>query len=138
MVALLGNLIWFVLGGIWMGLGWLLTGFLMAITIIGIPWARAAWVIAGFSFFPFGRTVVDRKLLTGREDLGTGPLGALGNVIWFLFCGWWLALGHLVSAFLFAVTIIGIPFALQHIKLAGISLAPIGKAVVPRDTALRL
>jgi uncharacterized membrane protein YccF (DUF307 family) len=121
-----------------MGLGWILTGIIMAISIIGIPWAKASWVIAGFSFWPFGRTVVDRHNLTKRIDLGTGPWGLLGNIIWLLLFGWWLALGHLVSALLCTVTIIGIPFAIQHLKLAGISLAPIGKEVVSKATARAL
>jgi len=137
-MSLIGNVIWFLLGGFWMGVGWILTGLLMAISIIGIPWTKASFVIAGFSFWPFGRTVVNRQDLTKREDVGTGPLGLLGNIIWFLFCGWWLALGHLISALLCAVTIIGIPFAVQHLKLAGISLSPIGKEVVPKAMAKAL
>jgi uncharacterized membrane protein YccF (DUF307 family) len=73
---------------------------------------------------------VNRRVLTGREDIGTGPLGLLGNIIWFIVCGFWLAIGHLAAAFACAVTIIGIPFAIQHIKLAGLSVAPIGVAIV--------
>ncbi|GAB7021583.1 YccF domain-containing protein [Salidesulfovibrio brasiliensis] len=117
-----------------MGLGWVFAGLLMFISIIGIPWGRACFTIAGFSFFPFGRTIVNRDELTGRQDLGTSPFGFVGNVIWFIFAGWWLALGHVMSALLCFVTIIGIPFGWQHLKLAAISLAPIGRAVV--DTAV--
>lgn len=125
-MRLLGNIIWFVFGGFLMGLGWWLAGLLSAVTIIGIPWAIAAFRIGSFSFWPFGREMVDQA---------TGGLGKsislLGNVIWILLFGWWLALGHLLSALLCAITIIGIPFALQHIKLAGLALAPFGKQIVP-------
>jgi uncharacterized membrane protein YccF (DUF307 family) len=130
MLRLILNLLWFVLGGFVSGLLWLLSGVLLAITIVGLPWAFAAFRIAGFSAWPFGRQVVSRDLHTGREDLGTGPLGFVMNVVWFVLGGWYLALSHLVMAVGLAVTIIGIPFALQHVKLALISLAPVGKQVV--------
>jgi uncharacterized membrane protein YccF (DUF307 family) len=130
-VTLLLNLLWFIFGGFWMGLAWLLAGLVMIVTIIGIPWAGAAFTIAGFSFWPFGRTAVDRRAITGRGDIGTGPLGLIGNILWFLFAGWWLALGHLAIAVAQAVTIIGIPFAWQHLKLAILAIAPIGKEIVP-------
>lgn len=130
MIRLLLNILWFVLGGFVSGLLWLLSGVLLAITIVGLPWAFAAFRIAGFSAWPFGRQVVSRDLHTGREDLGTGPLGFVMNVVWFILGGWYLALSHLVMAFGLAITIIGIPFALQHVKLALISLAPVGKQVV--------
>jgi uncharacterized membrane protein YccF (DUF307 family) len=125
------NLLWFILGGVWMGLAWVLAGIIMVITIVGLPWARAAFGIASFSFWPFGRVAVDRRLLTGRNDIGTGALGVIGNVVWFLLAGWWLALGHLAAALALAVTIIGIPFAIQHIKLALLAIAPIGQEIVP-------
>lgn len=130
-MTLILNLLWFVFGGFWMGLAWLFAGLLMIITIVGIPWAGAAFTIAGFSFWPFGRVAVDRGAMTGREDIGTGPLGLLGNIIWFVLAGWWLALGHLATAIALAVTIIGIPFAWQHVKLAILAIAPIGKEIVP-------
>jgi uncharacterized membrane protein YccF (DUF307 family) len=125
------NLLWFILGGVWMGLAWLFAGVLMIITIVGIPWVGAAFNIASFSFWPFGRMAVDRRLLTGREDIGTGPLGLIGNIVWFLLAGWWLAIGHLTLALALAVTIIGIPFAFQHLKLAILAVAPIGQEIVP-------
>ena len=128
---LLLNLLWLVFGGFLTGLGWLLAGVLMIVTIVGIPWAGAAFTIAGFSFWPFGRVAIDRRELTGREDIGTGPLGFFGNIVWFVFAGWWLALGHFAAAIALAVTIIGIPFAFQHLKLAMLAIAPIGKEVVP-------
>ena len=125
------NILWFLLGGVWMGLAWVFAGLIMVITIVGIPWARAAFAVASFSFWPFGRVAVDRRMLTGREDIGTGALGVVGNVLWFLLAGWWLALGHLVAAVACAVTIIGIPFAFQHVKLALLAIAPIGQEIVP-------
>jgi uncharacterized membrane protein YccF (DUF307 family) len=129
-MALILNVIWVVLGGFVMALLWLLAGVLCAITIVGLPWAGACFTIASFSLWPFGREAVNRRRLTGREDIGTGPLGLVGNIIWFIVCGFWLAIGHLTAALACAVTIIGIPFAIQHIKLAGLSLAPIGVAII--------
>jgi uncharacterized membrane protein YccF (DUF307 family) len=114
-----------------MAFGWLVAAVIMAITIIGIPWARAAVNIAVYTFLPFGSRAVRRDELTGQSDAGTGPLGFIGNLIWLVLAGWWLALGHVVIALLFAITIIGLPFAWAHLKLAGLALWPIGKAIVP-------
>jgi uncharacterized membrane protein YccF (DUF307 family) len=130
-VSILLNILWIVLGGLWMAAGWVIAGIIMAITIIGLPWAKAAFNIAVYTLMPFGQTAVRRDLLTGQQDIGTGPLGLIGNLIWLVLAGWWLALGHLVTAVLLAVTIIGIPFAWAHLKLAGIALWPIGKEIVP-------
>ena len=113
-----------------MALGWLIASLLMAITIIGLPWARAAFNIATYAFLPFGFVAVDRYEITGRPDLGTGVLGFAGNVIWLVLAGWWLALGHLVIAVCLALTIIGLPFAWAHLKLAGLALWPIGKTII--------
>jgi uncharacterized membrane protein YccF (DUF307 family) len=135
-MTLLLNLIWMIFGGLVMAILWVLAGLLCAVTIIGLPWAGACFTIASFSLWPFGREAVNRRMLTGREDLGTGPLGLLGNIIWFVLFGWWLAFGHLASALACAITIIGIPFAFQHIKLAGVSLAPIGVAIIDRQEGL--
>ena len=129
-MRLLGNVFWLLLGGLWMALAWWLAGLLAFVSIIGIPWGRACFVIGNLCFAPFGRSVADRGAVTGRGDVGTGVLGAIGNVLWFVFAGLWLAIGHLVSAVLCFVTIIGIPFGLQHLKLAEIALAPIGKTIV--------
>ena len=126
----IGNILWFILGGFWMGLGWCLAGLVAALTIVGLPWAKACFVIGQFAFFPFGKEAVSRQQWTQREDIGTGPWGLLGNVLWFLFAGWWLAIGHLVAALACFVTIIGIPFGVQHIKLALLALAPIGQTIV--------
>ena len=130
MLRLLLNLLWFVLGGWLSGLLWILGGVLLAITIVGLPYTGAAFRIAGFAFWPFGKEIVARDSLTGREDIGTGPVGFLLNVIWFLLGGWYLALSHLLIAFAEAISIIGIPFAIKDLQLAGVALAPIGKVVV--------
>ncbi|WP_462327810.1 YccF domain-containing protein [Desulfobaculum sp.] len=133
MIRMLLNILWLVLGGLPMAIGWWLSGVVMIVTIIGIPWARSCFVIGTFALWPFGREVADRRDVTGREDIGTGPLGMLGNVVWFILAGIWLAIGHLVAALANFITIIGIPFGFQHLKLAVISLAPIGKTVVVRE-----
>lgn len=130
MISFIGNVIWFIFGGLIMGLAWCLWGILAFITIIGIPWSRACFTIAGFAFFPFGRTAVPRKSVQKHDDFGTGAWGIFGNIIWFLLAGLWLAIGHVVAAVACFITIIGIPFAIQHLKLAYISLAPIGMSVV--------
>lgn len=130
MIRAILNALWLVLGGIWLGLGWWLAGVLVALSIIGLPWARSCFVIGTFAFWPFGRSAVRRDELTGREDLGTGALGVLGNIVWFILAGWWLALGHIAAALANFVTIIGIPFGVQHLKLAAIALAPVGRTVI--------
>jgi uncharacterized membrane protein YccF (DUF307 family) len=117
------NVLWFIFGGWISGLAWIVAGVIMAITIIGLPWVPAAFRMASFSAWPFGRTVIDRP--------GGQGMSLLLNVIWFVFAGWWLALHHIVLAVPLALTIIGIPFAIQHVKLAVISLAPVGKTPVP-------
>ena len=133
--SLVLNLLWMVFGGVWMALGWLIAAVIMAITIIGIPWARAAFNIAIYAFLPFGYKAVARGEHYGHDDIGTGPLGVIGNIIWLVLAGWWLALGHFITAILLALTIIGIPFAWAHLKLAGVALWPIGKMIVPADDA---
>lgn len=129
-LSLILNLAWLLLGGIEMAFGWAIAALLMAITIIGLPWARAAFTMALYTLAPFGRSVVRRDAVSGHEDLGTGPLGLIGNLIWLVLAGWWLALGHMVAAVTLALTIIGLPFAWGHLKLAGLSLWPIGMTVV--------
>ncbi|MCW8126388.1 YccF domain-containing protein [Microbulbifer halophilus] len=131
----IGNFLWFVLGGVLMGLMWWLAGVIAAITIVGLPWARACFVIGQFTFLPFGREAINRRELSGRDDIGTGPFGVVGNILWFVFGGLWLAIGHLCSALCCFITIIGIPFGIQHLKLAGIALWPVGKTIVSLDVA---
>jgi uncharacterized membrane protein YccF (DUF307 family) len=129
-ISFLLNLLWIVFGGLWMAAAWIIAAVIMAIAIIGLPWTRAAFNIAAYTLLPFGQKAVSRAD-RGYEDVGTGPLGVLGNVLWLILAGWWLALGHLITAIVLAITIIGIPFAWAHVKLAGLSLWPIGKMIVP-------
>jgi len=129
-IAVLLNLLWIIFGGLWMAAGWMIAAVVMAITIIGLPWTRAAFNIAVYTLLPFGQKAVSRAAY-GHSDIGTGPLGILGNVLWLVLAGWWLALGHLITAFMLAITIVGIPFAWAHVKLAGLALWPIGKIIVP-------
>jgi uncharacterized membrane protein YccF (DUF307 family) len=124
-MSLLLNTLWIVFGGFYMAAAWLIAAFIMMSTIVGIPWARAALTIAFYTLLPFGQTVVDRP-----SGIGTGPFGFIGNLIWLVLAGWWLALGHLLTAILLAITIIGLPFAWAHLKLAGLALWPIGKDIV--------
>lgn len=131
-MSLLGNILWLILGGFVTGLAWWFVGLIAFISIIGIPWGRACFVIGQLSFMPFGKEVVNRADVSGQEDIGTGALGMIGNIIWFIFAGIWLALAHLMSALFCFVTIIGIPFGIQHLKLAAIAIAPIGKTVVDK------
>ncbi|MDE2581700.1 MAG: YccF domain-containing protein [Rhodospirillales bacterium] len=133
LLRLILNLLWIVFGGVWMALAWAIAGLIMAVTIVGLPWARSAFTIARYTLLPFGFRAVPRAALTGQSDLGTGALGMLGNLIWLLLAGWWLALGHLITAIGLAVTIIGIPFAWAHLKLAGLALWPIGRTIVADD-----
>ncbi|HLZ67434.1 MAG TPA: YccF domain-containing protein [Aliidongia sp.] len=135
-MSLILNVLWLVLGGgLLSGAAWILAGVICALSIVGLPWARAAINIGIYTLLPFGQTAVSREELSGRMDLGTGPLGTLGNIIWFVVMGWWLALGHLVLAAAYAVTIIGLPFAWVHLKLVPIALFPIGQTIVPNEVA---
>ncbi len=125
-MRLFGNLIWFIFGGFFMGLAWWLAGLLAALTIIGIPFAIAAFRIGTFSFWPFGRQIVPQPNRGEVHEL----LDFLANILWIIFGGLWLAIGHLVWALIFTITIIGIPFAVQHLKLARLSFTPYGKRIV--------
>src|SRR6476469_10991986 len=133
--SLLLNVLWIVFGGLEMAVAWFIAAIIMAITIVGLPWARAAFNIGVYTLLPFGQTAISRAEYFGTEDTGTGLLGFIGNLIWLVLAGWWLALGHVLTAILLAVTIIGIPFAWAHLKLAGIALWPIGKMIVPAADA---
>lgn len=121
------NVIWLVLCGWWMALAYTIAGVIMCVLIITIPFGLQAFKLAGFMLWPFGRTVVR------RPDAGAGSF--IGNVIWVVLVGWELAIGHIVSAFLLAITIVGIPLALGNLKLVPISLAPFGRTVVPAKEA---
>ncbi len=134
-MSAIGNLLWFFSFGLILALQWWLAGLIMFCSVIGIPWAKACFVIGQFALFPFGKEAISRKDLKGNHDIGTGGLGMLGNVVWFFIGGLWLALGHCFAALVCAVTVIGIPFAIQHLKLAGLALAPIGKTIVSKEVA---
>ena len=129
------NLLWLLCGGLLLGVAWLVASLAMFVSIVGIPWGRAAFNIAIFTFLPFGHEAIGRQELTGEADIGTGDLGALGNLVWFLLAGLWLAIAHLAVGIACFVTVIGIPFGFAHFKLAGLSLAPIGKEIVPTAVA---
>lgn len=134
LLRLIFNIAWFLMGGFVMGLAWWFVGALCFISIIGIPFGRACFVIGELAFWPFGQETVNRKHVSGEEDIGTGTLGLVGNIVWFLFFGIWLAIGHLVHALACFVTIIGIPFAIQHMKLALLSLTPIGQTIITKPS----
>ena len=127
-MRLLGNILWFVFGGgIIAGLSWLLVGLVLAITVVGIPFAVAAFRIAGFAAFPFGRELVDARMVGEERIFGTG----LANLLWIVLAGVWLTIGHVILGVFLCLTLIGIPFGLAHFKLASVSFAPLGKRVVP-------
>ncbi|MGY5127755.1 YccF domain-containing protein [Streptomyces nigrescens] len=119
------NILWLVLSGFWLALGYVAAGIICCILIITIPFGIASFRIAGYALWPFGRTTVI------REDAGAGS--AIGNVIWIIFAGWWLALGHIVTGIVLCVTIIGIPFGIANFKMIPVSLMPLGRDIVPTD-----
>ena len=122
-MRLIGNVLWLFLAGFWLAVGYLVAGLINLIFIITIPFAIASWRLAGYALWPFGRVVVT-KPTSGLPSL-------IGNVIWFLTAGLWLALAHLVTGFLLCLTIIGIPFGVASFKMAGLAVAPLGREVVP-------
>ncbi|TMB30216.1 MAG: YccF family protein [Deltaproteobacteria bacterium] len=141
-MAALGNIIWFVfLGGFLMGVGWLLAGCILCLTIVGIPFGMACFRIASFAFFPFGKELVDVRALGESRIAGT----TLANIVWFVLAGLWLAIGHVVSAIaclasclLILPLLLGAPaWALAHLNLARVALAPLGKRIVPKGAAYR-
>jgi len=116
------NVIWLLLAGLELAIAYALAGLICCILIVTIPWGIASFRIAGYVLWPFGREV------TRRADAGLGS--ALGNIVWFVFAGWWLAIGHVVTAFLLAITIIGLPLAWANLKLIPITLTPLGRQIV--------
>jgi uncharacterized membrane protein YccF (DUF307 family) len=128
-VNLLLNLIWLILAGFWMAIGYVLAGLLGLVLIVTIPFGIAAFRIAGYALWPFGRTIVRRP--------GAGAPSMIGNVLWILLFGWWLALGHLVTGVAMCLTIIGIPLGLANFKLIPISLLPLGVEIVPSNRPYR-
>ncbi len=117
------NIIWLVFSGFWLFLGYALAGIICCVLIITIPWGIASFRMANYVLWPFGRQVVQKPT--------SGVFSFLGNVIWFIFAGLWLAIGHIVSGIALAITIIGIPLAIADFKMIPISLAPLGKEIVP-------
>jgi uncharacterized membrane protein YccF (DUF307 family) len=122
-MRLILNVIWLVFGGLWLALGYLLAALICFVLIVTIPFGFASLRIASYALWPFGRKIVE------RPGAGTGSL--IGNVIWMLLCGIWLAVGHLATAVAMALTIIGLPLALANLKLIPVSLVPLGKEIVP-------
>ncbi|MBW5424362.1 YccF domain-containing protein [Streptomyces sp. BG9H] len=119
------NVIWLVLCGFWMFLAYLLAGVLLCVTIIGIPFGLASFRIGRYALWPFGYTTVDRR--------DSGAPSFVGNVLWLVLAGWWLAIGHIVTGFLLCVTIIGIPLGVANFKLIPVSLLPLGREIVRTD-----
>ncbi|MET9177216.1 YccF domain-containing protein [Kitasatospora aureofaciens] len=121
------NVIWLVFCGIWMALAYVLAGIICCVLIITIPFGIASFRIAGFILWPFGRTTVERR--------DAGAASCVGNVIWFVFAGWWLALGHLLTSIPLFLSIIGIPFGWANLKMIPVSLMPLGREIVSTDQA---
>lgn len=121
-MRLILNVIWLVLAGFWMAVGYAVAGLICCVLIITIPWGIASFRIANYALWPFGREVVE------KPGAGTGSL--LGNVIWIVVAGFWLAIGHIVTGIALCVTIIGIPLGVANFKLVKVSLVPLGKEIV--------
>jgi uncharacterized membrane protein YccF (DUF307 family) len=124
-VRLILNIIWFVLCGVWLAIGYAFAALICFILIITIPFGIASLRIAVFALWPFGKTVVKRR--------DAGVASGIGNVLWFVLCGWWLALGHLITGVLLCITIIGIPLGIANFKLIPVSLLPLGREIVDVD-----
>ena len=121
-MRLILNIIWLIFGGLWLALGYFLAGIICCILIVTIPFGIASFRIGVYALWPFGKTVVDKPT--------SGVASVVGNVIWLIVAGVWLAIGHIVSAFAMAITIIGIPLAIANLKMIPISLMPLGKDIV--------
>ena len=117
------NVIWLLLAGIWMAIAYVIAGIICCILIITIPFGIASFRIAGYALWPFGRTAVRRA--------DAGVASAIGNLIWLVFAGIWLALGHIATGILLCITIIGIPLGIASFKMVPISLLPLGRVIVP-------
>ncbi|MEJ1156125.1 MULTISPECIES: YccF domain-containing protein [Microbacterium] len=120
------NVIWLVLSGFWMFLGYMLAGVVLCILILTIPWGIASFRIGVYALWPFGQTVVS------KPTAGVGSF--LGNVVWIILAGWWLALGHITTGIAMCITIIGIPLGIASFKMVPVSLVPLGKEIVPSDS----
>lgn len=126
-MTLLLNILWFCFGGgLLAGIGWVLLGVLLSITVVGIPFAVASFRIAGFAAWPFGRTLVDARVVGEEPIVGTG----VANILWIVIAGIWLWVSHVLAGIAYCVTIIGIPFGFAHFRLAAVCFAPLGKRVI--------
>lgn len=121
------NVVWLVLCGLWMAIGYCIAGLICCVLIVTIPFGIASFRIASYALWPFGRTTVERR------DAGAGSF--IGNVIWIVFAGWWLALGHIFTGIALCCTIIGIPLGIANFKLIPVSLMPLGREIVSTDEA---
>jgi len=124
-MRLLLNVIWLVFGGFWLALGYVAAGIVCCVLIVTIPFGIASFRIAGYALWPFGRTVARKPT--------AGALSAVGNVVWFIVAGLWLAIGHVLTAVAQAITVVGIPLAAANVKMIPISMTPLGYDVVPTD-----
>lgn len=126
-MRLLLNVIWFFFAGFWLAVGYAAAGIVCCVLVVTIPWGIASFRIASYALWPFGRAVVRKP--------GGRPFSTLGNVVWLLVAGLWLALGHIASGIALCVTIIGIPMGIASFKLVPVSLLPLGAEIVPSDQA---
>jgi uncharacterized membrane protein YccF (DUF307 family) len=122
-VKIVGNILWFVFAGLWLAIGYIVSGLIQCVTVVGIPFGIQSFKLAGFVLWPFGRAIVK------RQDSNPG-LRTVGNFLWFIFSGLWLAIGHAVAGVLLCVTVIGIPFGLVCFRMIGLALMPFGKEIV--------
>ena len=122
------NVIWLVLAGFWLALGYVVAGVLCCLLIVTIPFGIASFRMANYALWPFGRTVVSKPT--------SGAWSVIGNVLWIIVAGWWLALGHVVTGILECLTIIGIPLGIANFKMIPIALVPLGKQIVPSDRVM--
>jgi uncharacterized membrane protein YccF (DUF307 family) len=126
-LRVIGNILWFFLAGLWMAIGYVIAGIVMCILIVTIPFGIASFRIAGYALWPFGRTVV--------VNPQSGAPSVIGNILWFILAGLWIAIGHVLTGVLLCITIIGIPFGIASFKMAALAIMPLGKEIVPISAA---
>ena len=119
----IGNILWLLLAGVWLAIGYVIAGILNCLLIITIPFGIASFRLASYALWPFGRTVVAKP--------SAGAISTIGNIIWFVISGIWLAMAHVIAGVLLCLTVIGIPFGIASFKMAGLALFPLGKDIVP-------
>jgi len=123
------NVIWLVLAGFWMAVGYAIAGIICCILVVTIPFGIASFRMSSYALWPFGRTLVDRP--------GSGAGSLIGNIIWIVLAGWWLALAHVVTGFALCITIIGIPLGIANFKLVPVSFVPLGKEIISNRYGMR-